>query len=286
MKFKHFGRYLLTLAFLIPVCLAFSSDVFAAVGAPEPWQMNMTAGFSPMKARLNEFHDLLLVIISLIVVVVFVLMAYIAVRFNAKSNPVASTTTHHTLLEVAWTLIPILILMGIAIPSFKLLYFLDRTPNAEMTVKVTGHQWYWSYTYADSGALTFDSTIVADDDLKPGDLRQLTVDNALVLPVGTKVRILVESTDVMHSWLVPPLGVQLYATPGRTNETWVEVSEEGTFYGQCNQICGINHGYMPIMIQGIAKDKFPAWVEAAKKKYASTDGAAASTQLADAAPVR
>jgi cytochrome c oxidase subunit 2 len=213
-------------------------------------------------------------------------MAYIAVRFNAKANPVASTTTHHTLLEVAWTLIPILILMGIAIPSFKLLYYLDRTPKAEMTVKVTGHQWYWSYTYADSDALTFDSTIVADEDLKPGDLRQLTVDNALVLPVGTKVRILVESTDVMHSWLVPPLGVQMYATPGRTNETWVEVSEEGTFYGQCNQICGVNHGYMPIMIQGIAKDKFPGWVEAAKKKYANNDGAAASTQLADAAPVR
>jgi cytochrome c oxidase subunit 2 len=286
MKSKQFGRYLLALALLIPVCLAFSSEVFAAVGAPEPWQMNMTAGFSPTKARLNEFHNELLVIISLIVVLVFLLMAYIAVRFNAKAHPVASTTTHHTLLEVAWTLIPILILMAIAVPSFKLLYYLDRTPKADMTINVTGHQWYWSYTYADAGNLTFDSTIVSDDDLKKGDLRQLTVDNALVLPVGAKVRILVSSTDVMHSWLVPPLGVQMYATPGRTNETWVEVSEEGTFYGQCNQICGINHGYMPIMIQGIPKDQFPAWIEAAKKKYASNDGATASTQLADAASVR
>jgi cytochrome c oxidase subunit 2 len=286
MKFKQFGRYVLALALLIPVCLAFSSEVFAAVGAPEPWQMNMTAGFSPMKARLNEFHNELLIIITLIVVVVFVLMAYIAVRFNAKAHPVASTTTHHTMLEVAWTLIPILILMAIAVPSFKLLYYLDRTPKADMTINVTGHQWYWSYTYADAGNLTFDSTIVSDDDLKKGDLRQLTVDNALVLPVGAKVRILVSSTDVMHSWLVPPLGVQMYATPGRTNETWVEVSEEGTFYGQCNQICGINHGYMPIMIQGIPADQFPAWIEAAKKKYASNDGAAVSTRLADAAPIR
>jgi cytochrome c oxidase subunit 2 len=286
MKFKHFGRYLLALALLLPACFALAPDALAAVGAPEPWQMNMTAGFSPQKARLTEFHDILLVIISLIVVFVFVLMAYIAIKFNAKANPVASTTTHHTLLEVAWTLIPIVILMGIAIPSFKILYYLDRTPNADLTVKVTGHQWYWSYTYPDAGALTFDSTIVSDEDLKPGDLRQLTTDNALVLPVGAKVRILVDSTDVMHSWFVPPLGVQLYATPGRTNETWVEVSEEGTFYGQCNQICGINHGYMPIMIQGIAKDKFPAWLEAAKKKYAANDGAVGSSQLADAAPVR
>jgi cytochrome c oxidase subunit 2 len=276
MNVKRFSAWVLSLALFLPAV------ALGATGAPEPWQMNMTGGFSPTKHRLNDFHDLLLVVITAIVIFVFLLLAYIIVRFNARSNPVPSTTTHHTMLEVAWTLIPVLILVGVAIPSFKLLYFLDRAPDAELTIKVAGHQWYWSYEYPDQGGLTFDSAYVADSDLQPGQPRQLTVDNPLVLPVGTKVRILVASTDVMHSWLVPPLGVQMYATPGRTNETWVQVDEEGMFYGQCNQICGVNHGYMPIAIQGVAKDKFPAWIEEAKKKFAQSGDTPGSTRLADA----
>lgn len=276
MNVKRFGAWVLSLALLLPVA------AFGATGQPEPWQMMMSPGFSPTKHRLTDFHDLLLVIITGIVIFVFLLMAFIIVRFNARANPVPSTTTHHTGLEIAWTLLPVLVLVGIAVPSFKLLYYMDRAPDAEITIKVTGHQWYWSYEYPDQGSLTFDSTYVADSDLQPGQPRQLTVDNPLVLPIGTKVRILVSSTDVMHSWLVPPLGVQMYATPGRTNEAWVEVDEEGIFYGQCNQICGVNHGYMPIAIQGVAKDKFPGWVQDAKKKFAQNGDAAGATRLADA----
>jgi cytochrome c oxidase subunit 2 len=223
---------------------------------------------SPVKDRIESFHDLLLVIITLITIFVFVLLTYTIWRFRASRNPTPTRTAHNTLLEVAWTAVPVLILVVIAIPSFKLLYYGDRTQNAEMTVKVVGHQWYWSYEYPDQGNFTFDSYMVPDTDLKPGQRRLLEVDNRLVVPAGTNVRILVAGTDVIHSWFVPSLGVQIYAMPGRLNETWVNVEKPGVYYGQCNQICGINHAFMPIAVEALSKEDFARWVEEAKKKFA------------------
>ena len=240
--------------------------------APHPWQMNFQPAASPVAERFHEFHNFLLVLITLISLFVMFLLLYVIVRFRASRNPVPSRTTHNTTIEVLWTVIPVVILVVMAVPSFKLLYYVDRTHDPEMTVKVTGHQWYWTYEYPDHGNFGYDSNHVLDADLKPGQLRLLSVDNHIVLPVNTRVRVLVTSNDVMHSWFVPPVGVQIYAVPGRLNETWVEVEREGTFYGQCNQICGINHGFMPIEIEAISKDKFKQWVVEAQKKFARVDG--------------
>ena len=165
-------------------------------------------------------------------------------------------------------MIPVVILVVVAVPSFKLLYYGDRTPNPEMTLKVVGHQWYWSYEYPDLGEVKFDSNIVAAADLKPGQKRLLDVDQPVVLPINTNVRIQFASTDVMHSWFMPALGVQVYTTPGRLNEGWVNITKEGTYYGQCNQICGVNHGFMPIKVQALSKDAYAKWAEEAKKKFA------------------
>jgi cytochrome c oxidase subunit 2 len=240
--------------------------------APHPWQMYFQAAVSPVADQFHEFHGFLLVMITLIVLFVLALLLYVIVRFRASANPVPSKTTHNTLIEVLWTVIPVLILVVMAVPSFKLLYFVDRAQNPDMTIKVTAHQWFWSYEYPDNGNFTFDSNLVQDADLKPGQLRLFEVDNHLVLPVGATVKVLVTSTDVMHSWFVPPAGVQMYAVPGRLNETWVKFEREGTFHGQCNQICGINHGFMPIEIEAVSKAKFDQWVAAAQKKFARVDG--------------
>jgi len=239
---------------------------------PRPWEMNFQPAASPVAERFHEFHNFLLVLITCISVFVLALLLYVIVRFRASRNPTPSRTTHNTTFEVLWTVIPVVILVVMAVPSFKLLYYVDRARDAEMTIKVTGHQWYWSYEYPDNGNFTFDSNHILDADLKPGQLRLLSVDNHIVLPVDTTVRVLVTSGDVMHSWFVPPVGVQMYAIPGRLNETWVKVEREGTFYGQCNTICGINHRFMPIEIEAVSKDKFKQWVAEAQKKFARVDG--------------
>jgi cytochrome c oxidase subunit 2 len=243
----------------------------AGAEAPHPWQINFQPAASPVAERFHDFHNFLLVLITLITIFVLGLMIYVIVKFRASANPTPSQTTHNTTIEVLWTVIPVLILVVMAVPSFKLLYYVDRTHDAEMTVKVTGHQWFWSYEYPDHGNFQFDANHVADADLKSDQLRLLSTDNQIVLPIDTNVRILVTSTDVMHSWFVPPVGVQMYAVPGRVNETWVKVTREGTFYGMCNQICGINHGYMPIEIRALSKDKFKQWAAEAQKKYARID---------------
>jgi cytochrome c oxidase subunit 2 len=244
----------------------------AAAEAPHPWQMNFQPAATPVAERFHDFHNFLLVLITVITVFVLGLLVYVIVKFRASVNPTPTQTTHNTTIEVLWTVIPVLILVVMAVPSFKLLYYVDRAHDAEMTVKVTGHQWYWSYEYPDNGNFQFDANHIADADLKPEHLRLLSTDNHIVLPVDTTVRILVTSTDVMHSWFVPPAGAQIYAVPGRVNETWVNFEREGTFYGQCNQICGINHGFMPIEIRALSKDKFKQWVAEAQKKYARVDG--------------
>jgi cytochrome c oxidase subunit 2 len=254
------------------VAVAASWLGLAHAEAPQPWQLGFQAAASPVAERFHEFHNFLLVLITCISVFVLALLLYVIVRFRASRNPTPSRTTHNTTIEVLWTVIPVVILVVMAVPSFKLLYYVDRAHDAEMTLKVTGHQWYWSYEYPDNGNFTFDSNRVQDADLKSGQLRLLSTDNHIVLPVDTTVRVLITSTDVMHSWFVPPVGVQMYAVPGRLNETWVKVEREGSFYGQCNQICGINHGFMPIEIEAVSKDKFKQWVAEAQKKYARVDG--------------
>jgi cytochrome c oxidase subunit 2 len=252
------------------------------VTEPHDWQLGFQQAATPVKERIGAFHDELLIIITLITVFVMGLLVYVIVRFNSRANPVPARTTHNTLIEVIWTVVPVLILVIIAIPSFKLMYYMDRTQKADMTIKVTGHQWYWSYEYPDLGDVSFDSNIIPEDQLKPGQKRLLDVDNRLIVPVGENVRVLIAGSDVMHSWFVPSFGVQMYAVVGRLNETWFNVEHEGVYYGQCNQICGVNHAFMPIVVQAVSKEDFAKWIDA-KKKQARNDGAPA-VQIAGAAP--
>ena len=256
---------------LTALVVALGVDI-AMAAAPEPWQLGFQTPASETKERIHSLHNILLVIITLITLFVLGLLIYTMIRFRASRSPNPSRVAHNTILEVAWTAIPIIILIIIAVPSFKLLYYADRTAKPDMTIKVVGHQWYWSYEYPDQGNFTFDSYIIQEADLKPGQKRLLEVDNRLVLPVDTAVRILVAGTDVIHSWMVPALGVQIYAMPGRINETWVKVDRPGVYYGQCNQICGINHGYMPIAVEALSKPDFERWLAEAKTKFAAAGG--------------
>jgi cytochrome c oxidase subunit 2 len=235
------------------------------VGAPQPWEMGMQRAFGPIKDRVIGLHNLVLVIITLITLFVGALLIWVMVRYNSRRNPVPSQTSHNTVLEIAWTVIPVLILVIIAIPSFRLIYYQDRTPDPDMTIKVTGHQWYWEYSYPDQGNLGVESRFVHDEDLKPGQLRLLDVDNPMVIPVGKKIRILTSSSDVIHSFFIPAFGVQRYAIPGRTIETWLEADQVGTFYGECNQICGQDHSRMPISVRAVTEADFKTWVTEAKK---------------------
>jgi cytochrome c oxidase subunit 2 len=261
--------------------LAWSNAAFAAEGRSQPWQLGLQDAHSPVMERIHDFNNLLMVIQLVIVLVVLGILAYIIFRFNAKRNPVPSKTSHNTLLEVVWTAVPIVILVLIAIPSMKLLYFSDSTQDYEMTLKVTGHQWYWSYAYPDQGDFTFDSILIAEEDLEEGQLRLLTVDNRVVLPVDTNVQVLITSDDVIHNWAVPSLGMKIDATPGRVNERWVRIDEEGTYYGMCSELCGVNHGFMPIQVEAVSKEAFAEWVEQAKEEFAATNRPAVSVAEAD-----
>ncbi len=240
----------------------------AGAAEPRPWQFGMQPPATVVDERLSSFHDVLLIIIALITAFVLGLLVYVILRFSHQRNPVPSRTSHNTVIEMLWTVIPVLILVIIAIPSFKLMYFMDRVPNPEMTIKVTGHQWYWTYEYPDQDGLSFDSNLIPEAELKPGQKRLLDVDNPLVVPANTIIRVQITGTDVIHSWFVPSFGVQEYAIVGRLNESWMKIEHEGTYYGQCNQICGVNHAFMPIKVVAMAKDAFPRWVEDAKKKFA------------------
>lgn len=243
------------------------------VMAPQPWGVDLQQAHSPLAAQEHTLNLIVSGLMTAVVVFVAGLLAYTLWRFNAKRNPTPSKVSHHTWLEVTWTLAPVLILVIIAIPSFRLIYFADRTPDADMTIKVTGHQWYWEYGYPDSDNLHFESRFTPDDQLKPGQLRLLTVDNQLVLPVGKKVRILTTSADVIHSFFIPSLGEQRYAIPGRTIETWVEIDQPGVYLGQCNQICGTDHSRMPISIRAVTPEQFQAWLVQAKTQFSDAGGA-------------
>ena len=243
----------------------------ALADQPHPWQLGMQDAATPITERIHAFHDELLVIIFAISLFVVGLLVYVMVRFNHRAHPVPTRTSHNALIEVLWTVVPVLILVTIAIPSFKLMYYMDRVPDAKMTIKVTGHQWYWEYNYPDQGNLDFNSNLVADKDLKPGQPRLLEVDNPLVIPVDTTVRVQVAGSDVIHSWYVPSFGVQEYAVIGRLNEAWMRVNHTGTYYGECNQICGVNHAFMPIKVVVLSQADFDKWLTEAKTKFASAD---------------
>jgi cytochrome c oxidase subunit 2 len=270
-------------AFVMTFGGAMAAAVPAMAQVPRPWEMGFQAAHSPVQQRIENLHSLVLWIITLITLFVGVLLVWVMLRYNARRNPVPSRTAHHTLLEVAWTVLPVLILAIIVIPSFRLVYYEDRTPNADMTIKVTGHQWYWEYSYPDHGNIDFTSYIVKDADLKPGQLRLLEVDNPVVVPAGKNIRILTTSADVIHSFFIPSLGVQRYAIPGRTIETWFRADQPGEYHGECNQICGTNHSFMPIVIKAVTPQQFDAWVQEAKTKFAG-DAPAKTTRLAAAAP--
>ena len=251
-----------------------------ADGAPRPWQMGLQKAATPSMERIDALHDLLLVIITLICVLVLALLAYVMFRFNERRNPVPSKTAHNTVVEVIWTVVPVLILVGVAIPSFKLLYFTDRAADAEMTIKAIGRQWYWSYEYPDNGNFTFDALPVADEDLEPGGYRLLETDNRVVVPVDTTIRVLITGGDVLHAWAVPSFGVKMDAVPGRINETWIRIEREGVYYGQCSELCGVGHAYMPIAVEAVSKEEFARWVEEAQQNFARVDGAGPATALA------
>lgn len=268
---KLFPILLLGLA----VLTGLDSAAIAAVGQPEPWQLGLQDPVSPVAVEGQKFFNLLIWLMTIITVIVLFLLLYVLFRFSAKRNPVPSKTTHHTLLEVVWTVVPVLILLVIAIPSFRLLYFADRVEDADLTLKIIGKQWYWTYEYPDNGNFTFDSLMIDEETaVAEGKNRLLDVDNPVVLPVDKNIRLIMTSDDVIHNWAMPSLFIKLDAVPGRLNETWTRIPGEyagTTFYGQCSELCGVNHAYMPIAVKAVTMEEFETWVAGAQEQFASAD---------------
>ncbi len=259
-----------------------------ALANPYPWEINLQPAATPIMEMIHRFNNGLLIVVSLIVLLVLGLLVYVMVRFNAKANPVPSKTSHNTLIEVIWTVVPILILVGIAVPSFALLFAehdparaiagFDPAKDKQLTIKATGSQWYWSYEYPDNGDISFDSLLLRDANGNPtGTPRLLAVDNKMVVPVGVVVRMQVIGADVIHSFAVPSFGIKIDAIPGRLNETWFRVDKPGVYYGQCSELCGRDHAFMPIVVEAVSQDKFDAWA-----KTAVNDLDTANKQLAAA----
>jgi cytochrome c oxidase subunit 2 len=257
----------------------FPAVASAGTGQPSEWQLGLQTAVTPVMADIVWFHDFLLYIITAITVFVLVLLVIVMVRFNARANPTPSKTTHNTLLEVVWTVVPVLILVAIAVPSFRLLFFQLNIPPADLTIKATGKQWFWSYTYPDHGGFEFDSLMLSDKERRPDQPRLLAVDNEIVVPVNKTVRVQVTAADVIHAFAVPSFGVKIDAVPGRLNETWFKATREGVYYGQCSELCGKDHAFMPITVRVVSEKDFAAWIDDAKKKFASS--ADAPLALAD-----
>ena len=281
MKFKQIFTFVVSFISLVAMSgVSFSQNEKAG---PQPWQLGLQPSASPTMEMITDFHFQLLIIISLISAFVLGLLIYVAVRFREDKNPIPSKTTHNSIIEVMWTAIPVVILVIISVPSFKLLYFADRIEKADMTLKVTGNQWNWTYQYPDHGNFEFTANLLQGEDLKEARmaaveseekrpiLRQLSTDNPVVLPVGKKIRILVTATDVLHNWAISPLAVRIDTVPGRLNETWVEIKKAGTYYGFCSELCGSGHAYMPIEVHAVPELTFKKWVKKAQKQYARAD---------------
>lgn len=260
---------------------ALSPDQAAAgLGQPSPWQLGLQDSASPVMDGIISFHNLVMYIITAITLLVLVLLVVVIVKFNARSNPTPTRTTHNAALEVAWTLIPVLILVTIAVPSFRLLFYQQNLPPADLVVKATGKQWFWSYSYPDA-KIEFDSIMVADKDRKPDQPRLLAVDNPLVVPVGKVVRVQSIGADVIHAFTVPSFGIKIDAIPGRLNEVWFKATKEGVYYGQCSELCGRDHAFMPIEVRVLSEQAYNGWLDEAKKKFA-TDAREPATTVAAA----
>ena len=260
-------------AFTALLTTAMLSFAVSASAQPVPWQMGLQPAADERMTDIIGLHTFVLYIITLVCLFVLGLLIWIMIRFNAKANPTPSVTTHNTTLEVLWTVVPVLILVAIAIPSFRLLYFEDVIPPADMTVKAIGKQWFWTYEYPDNGNFTFDAQIVADRRSQPvvadGPPRLLGTSNHVVVPVNKTVRLLTTGADVIHSWAIPAFGVKIDAVPGRINQSWFKAEKEGTYYGQCSELCGARHAYMPITVDVVSQEKFDMWVAEAKTKFAA-----------------
>jgi cytochrome c oxidase subunit II len=252
------------------------SEAAAGTGAPSPWETGMQGMVTEVGRDLSNFHTYLVWLVTAVSLFVLALIVVIVVRFNETKNPVPSRTTHNTLLEVAWTIVPVLILVAIAIPSFRLLRLQLIMPTADIVVKATGYAWYWGYEYpADQGGgFKFDSNMIETKDLKPDQPRLLTVDNEMVVPINKTVKVQVTAADVLHSFAMPSFGIKVDAVPGRLNETWFRAEAEGVYHGQCSELCGNGHPYMPITIRVVSEQQYAAWLTEAKQKYASVDGSA------------
>jgi cytochrome c oxidase subunit 2 len=262
--------------------LALLGTMFAAAAAwateggyAVPEQIGLMPAATQHMQDIHDFHNLLLVIITLISVFVLGLLLWVMIRYNARMNPKPATWSHNTLVEIVWTVVPIVILVLIAIPSFRLLYAGEVIPpNVDLTVKAIGHQWYWDYEYPDHGGFVFTSNMLSDEDSKKaGEPRLLGVDNRVVVPVGKVVRVIVTSADVIHSWTIPAFGAKIDAVPGKLNETWFKAEREGVFYGQCSELCGSRHAFMPIAVEVVSQERFDQWVAEAKTKFAANDSA-------------
>jgi len=266
------------MAFLTLGAMSYAGAAWAA--QPVPWQLDLQPAADERMRDIISLHDLLLVIITVISLFVLALLAWVAYRYNARSNPTPSATTHNTLLEVAWTVIPVLILTVIAVPSFRLLYFQETIPTYDLTIKAIGKQWYWTYEYPDHDNFTFDALMLSDRKAAElGEPRLLGTDNHIVVPVNKVVRLLTTGADVIHAWTIPAFGVKIDAVPGKVNQTWFKADREGFYYGQCSELCGARHAFMPIQVEVVSQARYDAWIIQAKEKFAATD---APTRLAAA----
>lgn len=241
----------------------------ASASHPVPWQMHFQEPATEIMAELIKLHDFIMIFMVGIVLVVLGLLVYVCLKFNRKANPIPAKFSHNAPAEIIWTIIPVIILVIIAIPSFELLKKEETEPEADMTIKVVGHQWYWSYQYVDHGGFEFDSYMLKGDDLRDSDYRLLEVDNRVVIPVGKTVRFLITAGDVLHSFTIPSMGFKKDAVPGRTNQVYAKVERTGVYYGQCSELCGVDHGFMPIAIEVVEEEDFKNWVDNAKLKFAS-----------------
>jgi cytochrome c oxidase subunit II len=284
MQMPVFSR-LSTYAVTVGALLGSAATALAAPGQPSSWALGLQEAGSPVMTNITWFHNFLLVLITAITIFVLALLVIVMIRFNARANPNPSRTTHNALIEVIWTIVPVVILLAIAVPSFRLLFLELDAPKADLTVKATGKQWYWSYNYPDNGNFEFDSILVEDKDLKPGQPRLLTVDNEMVVPVNKVVHVLVTGADVIHSFAVPSFGIKIDAVPGRLNDTWFKATSEGRFHGQCSELCGKDHAFMPITVRVVNDAEFAEWV-AQEKKNAGLERAAPTTLAAASATAR
>jgi len=257
----------------------------AGLGAPSPWQLGLQDAASPVMQEVTWFHNYVLGFITVITVFVLGLLIVVMVRFNRRANATPSRTTHSTPLEIMWTVVPVVILVSIAVPSFRLLFHQLNIPPSDLTVKATGKQWSWSYSYPDSN-FEYDSFMLKDEERKPDQPRLLAADNALVVPVNKVIRVQAIGADVIHSFAVPSFGIKIDAIPGRLNETWFKATREGVYYGQCSELCGRDHAFMPIEVHVVSEQEFAAWLEQAKKKYARAEPAVPTAVAAAAAPAR